>query len=89
MWFPLLDTVIAPRKEMLSNHSVLDGNDKELEVILKDLAQHVLTSMMSHMSLPALLQKIIQVFEYIVWFLFSLILHYIPVYDIDATVCVS
>ncbi|XP_077969847.1 vacuolar protein sorting-associated protein 8 homolog [Styela clava] len=61
LWFPLLDTVVSPRREITSDSTITLGNsNSELEKILKELAQHVLTSMMSHMSLPALLQKIIQ-----------------------------
>nr|XP_002121576.1 vacuolar protein sorting-associated protein 8 homolog [Ciona intestinalis] len=51
LWFSLLDVVLKPQ------HNMDMSEDKE---VAKQLAQRVLTSMIGHMTLPAVLQKIIQ-----------------------------
>uniref|UniRef100_H2ZCD2 Vacuolar protein sorting-associated protein 8 central domain-containing protein n=1 Tax=Ciona savignyi TaxID=51511 RepID=H2ZCD2_CIOSA len=51
LWFSLLDVVLKPQ------YHLVDSDDHE---DVKQLAQRVLTSMIGHMTLPAVLQKIIQ-----------------------------
>ena len=53
LWFPLLETIMAPQrraKDVTSSHFIS----------FKELTKQVLTSMMGHIALPAVLQKIMQ-----------------------------
>ncbi|XP_046860227.1 vacuolar protein sorting-associated protein 8 homolog [Xenia sp. Carnegie-2017] len=53
LWFPLLEAVMSPQRrltDMTSNHFCA----------FKDLTRHVLNSMTGHISLPMILQKILQ-----------------------------
>lgn len=60
LWFSLLDTTIDPRKSIKDLPSD-EASTLLIEVVARGLAQHVLNSMMGHMPLPAVLQKVIQV----------------------------
>ena len=53
LWFPLLETIMAPQrraKDVTSSHFIS----------FKELTKQVLSSMMGHIALPAVLQKIMQ-----------------------------
>ena len=53
LWFPLLETIMAPQrraKDVTSSHFIA----------FKELTKQVLSSMMGHIALPAVLQKIMQ-----------------------------
>jgi len=52
LWFSLLDVVLQSQR---------DSTTSEHADVIKRLARHVLTSMIGHMALPTVLQKIIQV----------------------------
>nr|CAB3267651.1 vacuolar protein sorting-associated protein 8 homolog [Phallusia mammillata] len=51
LWFSLLDLVLQPQRS---------PENQDNAPVAKQLAHHVLTSMIGHMTLPAVLQKIIQ-----------------------------
>lgn len=53
LWFPLLETVMAPQRKCNDTTSAYF-------VAFKDQTRHVLNSMMGYISLPAILQKIMQ-----------------------------
>ena len=53
LWFPLLETIMSPQrraKDVTSSHFIA----------FKELTKQVLSSMMGHIALPAVLQKIMQ-----------------------------
>ncbi|CAH3128652.1 unnamed protein product [Porites lobata] len=53
LWFPLLETVMAPQRKCKDTTSAYF-------LAFKDQTRHVLNSMMGYISLPAILQKIMQ-----------------------------
>ncbi|XP_044183572.1 vacuolar protein sorting-associated protein 8 homolog isoform X3 [Acropora millepora] len=53
LWFPLLETVMAPQRKCKDTTSAYF-------VAFKEQTRHVLNSMMGYISLPAILQKIMQ-----------------------------
>ncbi|XP_062286275.1 vacuolar protein sorting-associated protein 8 homolog [Scomber scombrus] len=54
LWFPLLETMMAPQKQ------VKGLNTKHTSEVLKELTMKVLNSMSSFISLPAIIQRILQ-----------------------------
>ncbi|CAH1788234.1 unnamed protein product, partial [Owenia fusiformis] len=54
LWFPLLETMMAPYRK------VKDLVDKDCLQEFKEMTRHVLNSMSGYISLPAILQKIMQ-----------------------------
>ncbi|XP_065646918.1 vacuolar protein sorting-associated protein 8 homolog [Hydra vulgaris] len=53
LWFPLLETVMAPQRHI--------GNTSSAHfLVFKELTKDVLTNMMAYISLPAILQKIMR-----------------------------
>ncbi|XP_042290372.1 vacuolar protein sorting-associated protein 8 homolog isoform X1 [Thunnus albacares] len=54
LWFPLLETMMAPQKQ------VKGLNAKHTSEVLKELTMKVLNSMSSFISLPAIIQRILQ-----------------------------
>lgn len=53
LWFPLLETVMAPQRKCIDTTSAYF-------LAFKEQTRHVLNSMMGYISLPAILQKIMQ-----------------------------
>ncbi|XP_048580337.1 vacuolar protein sorting-associated protein 8 homolog isoform X2 [Nematostella vectensis] len=53
LWFPLLETVMAPQRKWK------DTSSEEFKAF-KDLTRHVMNGMMGYIALPAILQKIMQ-----------------------------
>ncbi|XP_072048156.1 LOW QUALITY PROTEIN: vacuolar protein sorting-associated protein 8 homolog [Amphiura filiformis] len=54
LWFPLLDLMMATQRRISNSLS------EKTAAAFKDLTRHVLNSMMGHIALPAILQKIMQ-----------------------------